>query len=93
MPYVQVWVDEPLCDCPDCTGDCDRGRVADVLEARIDTALVAIVQGRQYEVEAILRGYVDLQPRASVDELQSAMREFKAGRLPGFVSLAGGGNG
>lgn len=87
MPYVQVWVDEGLCDCADCAGDCDRGRVADVLEGRIDAALVAIVQGRQNEVEAILRGHVDLPPRASERDLISKVSDFKAGKLAGFISL------
>ena len=80
MPFVQVWVDAADCDC-ECEGDCKRGKEADVMERQIDAALVAIVQGRPGEVEAILRGDVYLPPRPSTKAQELAYAAFKAQKL------------
>jgi hypothetical protein len=84
MPYVTVWVDKTDCDC-DCKGDCDRGKIADVLEDRIDAALVSIVQGRSHEVEAILRGDAYVIRRVPAQNQSIAYSLFQKGELPGFA--------
>jgi hypothetical protein len=85
MPYVNVWVDEPTCEC-ECDGTCERSQDADRLEDCIEEAIHALRLGEPERALLILRGEEVVRRRSDLKELYE---RWKTKGLSGFLPYCG----
>jgi hypothetical protein len=86
MPYIEVWVDEPSCDC-ECDGKCKSAEMLSDADDRIDAALLAIRESRWADVEPILNKSAYVEPRSPKSKIIEAYEAWKKGQLSGFTKL------